>query len=723
MNLTCRTLATILVSILLASTDGQAEGPAPFGLMFPADGATVHASTHGDVPLLVWQQSTGTNRYEIWMDGEKVDVIDARSFGHLPGDRAGNYESFRPYGFCADRKICYYTPLANRLETGPHQWRIVAVGSDGTTRLSSDAFRFQTEGFGPRKVWVNHLGYLTGTRGRIVVDASLEASSFSLVDHSGKILHRGPLKPLAVIGDYLAGEIPVIDGALRCQVRAGGETSMHFPIGLEAELNYEVYLRKYRNAYTRKRCGDTRTNWGGKPCHLEDARMEGDKRCELVGGWHASSDVRKIMRILQPAAHGLIELKRTHRPHWDQRDECIFDELKWGNLYFHKMQLKNGALLHHHYLWCGAEGWGEELNQFTNNKIGDEDDRVLPEASVRIDMASQSRFIQNQSAIYRLYKKEDPTYAGRCLAAATRCYQYFLKTWPVVTDYETEFCARPYMEPVTDIMPMTYAARAHLSMFLATGDADAKAQALAMADQIMDLQETNYIAGQYEIRGFFYKDATRKEIFDSLMAHGGMDGVESALTVLADLCDALPESPKRARWQESLRLYLQDYLMVLSSKNAFGIVPSYLSMDRRAGGQTERAEMQHQVGGIHYQYLCDNRGVNKALARKAILLARGARILDDRSLRDAAWRQVGWITGNNPLNMSTVFGVGQGQPQLYKEWLEPRSDGMVIQGIGGGRTDKPQILQNHWRHCEMELNQTAWLAEAVIELLATARPQ
>ena len=127
--------------------------------------------------------------------------------------------------------------------------------------------------------------------------------------------------------------------------------------------------------------------------------------------------------------------------------------------------------------------------------------------------------------------------------------------------------------------------------------------------------------------------------------------------------------------------------------------------------------MRRSVGGLYYQYLCDNRGANKVLARKAILLARGSRILENPELRDAAWRQIDWILGNNPLNASTVYGVGHGQPRVYKPQLAPRSDGMVVQGIGGGANDMPYMRQGHWRHCEMELHNTAWFAQAVFELL------
>jgi hypothetical protein len=703
-------------------------GPARFELIFPENNATTYATIYGDTPLLVWRESSAgdseVDHYEIWLDGAKVDNVPAGVYGDLPGGSYGNYKPFRPFGPLAAEKVVYYTPLVSKVAAGGHKWRVTAVDKNGARRRSDSIFKFKTEAFkvGAAKVFVNHLGYLSNENNRVVVARGVGASRFDVLDLNGKVVFTGALKRGGgALGDNLFGDFTVPGGWGAYRIKAGSEYSIWFPVGLGAKLNYESFLRKYRNAYRRKRCGDTTVNWGGKACHLEDARIDGGKRHGIVGGWHASSDVRKIMRILQPGLEGLVDMKRILNPAWDRGDYSILDEIKWGNKYIHQMQLASGGIVQHYYLWCGARDWSESINRYTNNKIGDADDRVLPEKTLVIDMVSQSRFIKNQTAIYRQYKDADPQYAAKCLQAAIKCYNYFQKTWPVLTEYETRFCARPYMETVTDLMPLAYGVRVSLSMYLATGKSEYKYRAVALADKFMALQETKYVADQKQIRGFFYRDAKKEKVFSSLMAHGGMDGVEGGVAVLADLCDALPTHPKRPRWKESLRSYLEDYLLVLSDKNAFGIVPAYLSRSNLAGGQTG-AKMQQKIGGLHYQYLCDNRGANKVLARKAALLARGARILSNPKLRDAAWRQIGWILGNNPLNASTVFGVGQGQPKLYKKQLAPRSDGMVVQGIGGGGKDKPYMRPGHWRWCEMELHNTAWFAQAIFELLAAPAP-
>ena len=83
-------------------------------------------------------------------------------------------------------------------------------------------------------------------------------------------------------------------------------------------------------------------------------------------------------------------------------------------------------------------------------------------------------------------------------------------------------------------LPMAYGVSANLYMYLAVNKSVYKKRALELADKIMSLQETKYIAGQKEVKGFFYRDAKKDKIFDSLMAHGGIDGAEGASNVVAD---------------------------------------------------------------------------------------------------------------------------------------------------------------------------------------------
>jgi len=165
-------------------------GPAQFELLFPENNATTYATIYGDTPLLAWRESSdsvsGIDHYEVWVDGANVDNIPAGVYGHLPGGSYGNYEPFRPFGFLAAEKVYYYTPLVSKVSAGSHQWYVIAVDGAGNKRQSNSMFNFKVEDFGATRVFVNHLGYLSNENNRVVVDGSVGASSFDVVDLGGK---------------------------------------------------------------------------------------------------------------------------------------------------------------------------------------------------------------------------------------------------------------------------------------------------------------------------------------------------------------------------------------------------------------------------------------------------------------------------------------------------------------------------------------------------------
>jgi Glycosyl hydrolase family 9 len=80
------------------------------------------------------------------------------------------------------------------------------------------------------------------------------------------------------------------------------------------------------------------------PCHLDDSvRVENGEFLDLVGGWH---DARDLLKWSDATLSGMIGLLHVvERSQNAQLKARIFEEVKWGNLYFLKLQNPEGYYL------------------------------------------------------------------------------------------------------------------------------------------------------------------------------------------------------------------------------------------------------------------------------------------------------------------------------------------------------------------------------------------
>ncbi|MFO8026927.1 MAG: glycosyl hydrolase, partial [Opitutales bacterium] len=173
----------------------ELPNPEPaINLLLPQNNARAYAVKYGQLPIFAWEDESKSEHYEIWMNTEKVATIPSGEFGHLPGERIDNYEPFRPYGYLPETKVHYYTPKLSDLTEGPHRWQIIGIDEDGKLRQSVQRFRLSITEPPNVKLFVNHLGYLVEESKRVVVDASVEASRFEVLDQHGKVVYSGDLK-------------------------------------------------------------------------------------------------------------------------------------------------------------------------------------------------------------------------------------------------------------------------------------------------------------------------------------------------------------------------------------------------------------------------------------------------------------------------------------------------------------------------------------------------
>jgi hypothetical protein len=172
-----------------------------------------------------------------------------------------------------------------------------------------------------------------------------------------------------------------------------------------------------------------------------------------------------------------------------------------------------------------------------------------------------------------------------------------------------------------------------------------------------------------------------------------VDPVYSAIPplALAELALALPTRANTSRWKDAVRLYLDECVIPLSARSAFGIVPYGVFL-----GSPTKEYYRQLAGELTYRYFMPTRkqswwlGTTSHLECHAVLLAKAAKLLGSRDYRDRAYRQLEWVMGANPFSACLMTGEGTRNPYAYNAYVGLIPGG-IMNGIAGNRQDEPVL--------------------------------
>lgn len=536
---------------------------------------------------------------------------------------------------------------------------------------------------------VNHIGFPPNSIKRCLRTGT-EPLSFAVVEtESGRTVHQGLMSVCkGDLGQYLSGDFSQFTQAGTFQVEAAGERSG--PFHIDAGI-YTVPLRKCIDYFSVQRCGGSRTGHHA-PCHLDDGRRsDNGQRQDVTGGWHDACDLRKWV---DATIYGMIGLSRVLEllgPSQLKRDG-ILDELRWGNQYFRNMQEPAGYIMN----YCG----GDDGNRYTDNRPATPDDRIIHVEPC--DLPAQFHFIASQAAMIRLTKDSDLAYAHACEASARRCL---------------EWCGNQRTPRSATSLSAGVIACAQLHS--AVGGDRLRDMAANYARQLISLQIVQPRDAGAPVQGFFLATADSPEPSREIQ-HGNLP--------LLALCEALEhfgEHPDARSWRESLQRHT-EHLAAMSERSAFGTIPFGLYVGQDPGGA-------RRLGSYWYRWFMKPHGeytaadwwvgINAHLASNGVGLNRAGRLLRDRRLCELAQRQFDWIVGVNPLNASTITGVGRNQPRLFVtrefEPATPLIPGGVMNGLGGSADDAVGLYSGSYHTCEYWTPMVAYTMWLMAELQTT----
>lgn len=466
---------------------------------------------------------------------------------------------------------------------------------------------------------------------------------FQLIDvEVYKVVYEGELKEA---GNHIWGGNNLVadftdftqTGRYRIRPRLEGTSevldSFTFPIKSALYLHL---AEKGAGWYYYQRCGVEIPGWH-PPCHTDDALLDG-KPYDATGGWHDGGDYNKWSHYAHYGILALTTLYEEFPEGWGGQElPAPLEESVWEAEYLCKVQREDGVLLsavggrEDPWYWEGVPE--KEPTRRLSAEYGGES--YAATTLVGASMARLARMLKSLN-----YPEEK---VRKYIRVAYRAYR---------RTYDLDFSRVPsprfkndYLETQAGLLLMD------IEFYKLTREEKYHTDAQKRVQMILAAQDE---------KGLFYSDY-QKTNPNSL--HRYRDKFHQL--ALYEFVRVNPESPFRAAILDSF------------AKWAALVKPfTELSPFGQVGGLDKDGNPRNLPQGT----------CNASIASTAWAMATAAILLEEREYLKIAERQIHWILGYNPLEVSMMAGVGRG-PGCYHTRLaacEGHEDGVIPGGILNG---------------------------------------
>ncbi len=503
----------------------------------------------------------------------------------------------------------------------------------------------------PGRIIVNHAGFHPQSLKKAYL-SGISNAEFHLVESStGKKVFSGSFSPAPGkdLGAYSVADFSSYTRTGRYYVYADSLRSETFSIDPEI---YSQILEKHLFYVSQQRSGHPEKGWNPGQ-HLDDAiREDNMQRLPLFAGWYDANDVRKHAKGTTALLDALAEIALTNQ---NFMPLAITQEIRWGNLFLHNFQSADG------YIFTSI-GFGKYMtsdNRWTDNLKDTPDDRTVVTDPAPAE--DQYRFITGQVKTALVFKDSVPDYADKCNHAALACWNWL----------SHEAAEKTTSELTLMIEAATY-------LYKVTNDSSFKKTA---NEGISELLSRELFLPEVPL--IVYRSGNkRRQIYSN-------SGVLAAMHLYQK------QFPTQENTKEVLKAIerLSENFVRHNDRNAFSILPWMLSENFNTG---------RTMGPYNYRYFL-HVGMNGNLGLRGYEMMLAHKSYPSAEFIETAHASADWIYGANPFNASTVFGIGQNQPALFKAGADyflpphtPRIKGGIMTGIGADAEDKPALYPGYW---------------------------
>lgn len=509
-----------------------------------------------------------------------------------------------------------------------------------------------------------------------IVSSTVAGTSFTVVNAlTGATVYTGTLAPKSGdLGTVYQGDFTGFKTPGTYYVKVGAARSYgNFPIDAQVwdrmiQLNALHYfgLRRMGEDNIVGNLGEYRlVGWEGARTY---------NRAKHIGRAWADGDDGRVYSSCSLVVAQYCNFADT-KPAWDNGD-WIYQQVRWG---------LDGALT-----FLGKGGELEKVLLQTDhqtvtydNKLFSFDEKFMTPVSpwespsttgneydkTNLEAIATSMLIGPAQSV-AIYRTRDPEFFGRVEALVKLGYNATF----------AKYYASP-TAPAWNKYSLGAWAWLNVNMHRMTGDVTYQTRAIAALDKLLALQVTAPVNG---VAGWYRRDA-------SAMISPFGDKPEQEVMVTPWMYQGIiaavqqyPTHANAAKWKTSLASY-GSYLSTMADRNPYGLTP--IKVD---AGPTSK--LARHAGSLHYQYFA-------AIGRQfhqignAAFMKQIADLTGNATLRDAAWKQMYWFVGHNPLGVSFINGMGTNvaSQQYYQTTLGKCFPGGTVNGLtatGVSATDK-----------------------------------
>lgn len=560
----------------------------------------------------------------------------------------------------------------------------------------------------PGKIVFSTTGYaINGNKTAIINNGEKKgAGTFQLINNEGKAVYKSTVSTQKTqLGTFDVIDFTPFNQEGEFRIKTGNITTAPFLIGKNI---WQSSVWKALNFIFCERCGYPVPEKHGN-CHADIFATHKGRTLAYNGGWHDAGDMSQQSLQTGDVMFALFEMANKVKGKNNDLYFRLLEEAEWGLDFVLKCRFGDG----YRASSAGMAIW-------TDGMTGNADD-----TPARVHNNPFDNFLfSGMEAYAAMSLHNDDMLKENLIKVAKEDFGFAMESHK--KDGYGNF--KIFWEHSYNTSESQYTASASWAasmLYKLTGDSYYAEQARNFADYVLACQRTEPLKDKDKIRGFFYRDKSKKVI--THFNHQSREQVY--MQALIALCETQPKHARYNEWKNSITMYADYLKKMMQYSQPYGMIPSGIYHADEAkdstsfnaqhlfpGKEATKDYARQLENGIkldseHYLKIFPvwfsfrgNTAIHMAMGKAAALCGN---FLADKELMKIAEEQLYWVVGKNPFGQSLMYGEGSNYAQQYAAL-----PGEMIGEIPVGIQTKYNEDKPYWPQANNATYKEVWLTSA-----------